>query len=137
MAASQQPLISNDYAMEGQPHPPPVNQNTVVIVPADSQCPGANAAPYQPSSDRVVIVTNQPPPVYRRVNTYLVDDNPTRLYIFAILSLFIPIIGIVTILMYALCAPHTLRGRKRSAFILLCIFTMIGIFMWPYYFGAY
>merc|ERR1719242_2201868 len=114
MAASQQPLMSNYNQIEGQVSNPPavVNPNAVVIVPAVGQGqyassnqaiatqPGYQVVPdqqyAQPGTQQVVVVPHRPAPVtYRRTNTtYWVDDNPTCIYLCAVLSLFIPIVGI-------------------------------------------
>ena len=148
MAASQQPLIYNNEGVEGHLQNQGVDPNVVVIVPVGSECPESNpmsycscghqmvpgsqschqCSSYQRHVDPVVIVSQRPAPAYDRVDTYFENDNPTCLYFCAVLSLFVPIVGILIIFAFALWRPRSLRRgrRKRSAFIVLCIFTLIG-----------
>lgn len=135
MASGQQPLIYNNEGAEGHVQNAPVDPNIIVVVPVVSQDQGSNPMMSESQScqncsyqSEQVSFTHRPSPSHDRVDEYFENDNPTCLYLCAAFSLFAPIIGIFIIFIFALWRPRSLRRgtRKRSAFGVLCISTLMG-----------
>eukprot|EP01084_Bolivina_argentea_P025657 47729_1 len=151
--ASEEPLIKSNVGETNDgsnvvyvaPVEPQQNNNLqfcphcgVQTVPSFQYCQQCgkpqNAQQAQPvivvQQPQQYVVTDPVPEISNAIDRELEGDDPTCLYISAILSLFIPLIGIIVGLIYFLAKPHKVRegSKKRQAFIVLIICTVVGLF---------
>eukprot|EP00483_Globobulimina_turgida_P012627 UN12650 len=153
--AANEPLISGQITDDNVVHVVPVEpqqQNVtfcahcgIQTVPSFQFCQQCG----KPQQQHVIIVQAQPQPRQRfsdpipeisnAIERELEGDDPTCLYICAVCSVFIPIIGIVVILIYLLTKPHKISEgtKKRQAFIVLIILTVVGLFWSAWFYGFY
>ena len=100
----------------------PLNVNApIVVAPGRHYEHNYDAQPvivvpmqHQPARQQMV-VQPQPRPI---------DDDPTCLYVAACFSLFIPLVGFLTMCCYG--CGNNLGPRQRSAFTIMAICTIIG-----------